>query len=46
MRVTLSRYTISPRIANNSEKDKEDAKNIEVILLNPILIVWLIFYNF
>ena len=39
-------YSISPRIANNSEKDKEDAKNIEVILLNPILIVWLIFYNF
>ena len=35
-------YSISPR---TSEKEKEDAKNIEVILLNPILIVWLILYN-
>ena len=32
-------YAISPRIRNNSEKEKEDTKNIEVILLNPILIV-------
>ena len=39
-------YSISPRIANNSEREKIDAKNIEVILLNPILIVWLILYNF
>ena len=35
-------YSISPRI---SEKEKEDSKNIEVILLNPILIVWLNLYN-
>lgn len=39
-------YSISPRIVNNSEKGKEVTKNIEVILLNPTLIVWLILYNF
>ena len=39
-------YSISPRIVNNSENGKEVAKNIEVILLNPTLIVWLILYNF
>ena len=36
-------YSISPGI--NPEKEKEDLKNVEVILLNPIFIVWLNFYN-
>ena len=36
-------YSISPRM--DSKKEKEDSKNVEVILLNPIFIVWINFYN-
>jgi hypothetical protein len=32
-------YTISKGISNNSEKDSISSQNVEVILLNPILIV-------
>jgi hypothetical protein len=32
-------YTISKGISNNSKKDRTSSQNVEVILLNPILIV-------
>ena len=32
-------YTISKGVCNNSVKDRESSQNVEVILLNPILIV-------
>jgi len=37
-------YSISPRLYNNLEKGKDGLKNVEVILLNPILIVWFKFF--
>lgn len=37
-------YTISKGISNNSKKDRASSQNIEVILLNPILIVWFILF--